>query len=197
MKNLLLILLGLLSLGLVGCSSSRIVLLDTGKTENSIVVRTEGGELILDQPNTYTDLTSAKTKPAPVKTIERQELQHRYRALFSSAPKPPRRFLLYFDPGTTTITAASKQLFAPIEKAIKERIPCDVNIIGHADRTGSREYNTELSLKRARVVYKWLLGKQLDIEKIVIESYGEEDPLVPTRDGVPEPKNRRVEILIR
>jgi outer membrane protein OmpA-like peptidoglycan-associated protein len=38
---------------------------------------------------------------------------------------------------------------------------------------------------------------EIDIENIVVESYGEEDPIIPTADGVAEPRNRRVELLIR
>jgi outer membrane protein OmpA-like peptidoglycan-associated protein len=117
--------------------------------------------------------------------------------LISAAPKPPEHILLYFDPGATTLTAASRLRLPEVEAAINERIPCDVNIIGHADRAGSKEYNIDLSLRRARTLYDWLAGRQLDIANIVVESYGEEDPLIPTEDGVAEPKNRRVEILIR
>ncbi len=88
-------------------------------------------------------------------------------------------------------------LLPKIEQAINDRIPCDVNIIGHADSTGSKEYNINLSLKRARQVRQWLYNLDLNISTIIVESYGEEDPLIPTADGVPEPRNRRVEILVR
>jgi outer membrane protein OmpA-like peptidoglycan-associated protein len=32
---------------------------------------------------------------------------------------------------------------------------------------------------------------------MVIQGFGEERPLVPTADGVREPQNRRVEIILR
>ncbi len=197
MKKLLTVFFLVFSIGLTGCSSSRVILLDVDKTENAIVVKTREGQLVLDKPNTYTELSSSKAKPSAAKEISQQEIQNRYGKLINSAPKPPKHFLLYFDPDATTLTEASKKLFSTIEKAIKDRTPCDVNIIGHTDRTGSKNYNIELSLKRAGSVYNWLLGRKLDIANIVVESYGEEDPLIPTRPGVPEPRNRRVEILIR
>ena len=197
MKRLELVVVLLIFVGLVGCSSSRVVLLDAGKTQNAVVIKTEQGELVLDQPNTFTELSSANAKPSAVKEISQQELQTKYGQLIASAPKPPLFFLLYFEPDATIFSNASEQLFADIEAAIRERIPCDVNIIGHADRTGSKDYNIALSLQRAKAVQSWLLGRNLQIEKIVVESYGEEDPLIPTPDGVAEPRNRRVEILIR
>ncbi len=92
---------------------------------------------------------------------------------------------------------SSRRLFPAVATAIEERAPCDVNIIGHADRMGSREYNIALSLKRARVVAGILRQMDLPLEQVTVESYGEEDPVIPTADGVAEPKNRRVEILVR
>lgn len=95
------------------------------------------------------------------------------------------------------LTEESEKLFTLIEQSIKERTPCDVNIIGHADRAGSTHYNITLSLNRAKSVHTWFSKQSLDIRAITVESYGEEDPIIPTKDGVSEPKNRRVEILIR
>lgn len=197
MKKLLPVLLFLFSIALVGCSTTRIVLLDTDKDANAIVVTTAKGELVLDQPNTFTELSPITTKPAAAKVMDQQELQEKYGQLISSSPLPPVHFLLYFEVDSTMLTAQSKKLFPAVEAAIQNRVPCDVNIIGHADSVGSKKYNIELSLKRARWVYEWLLGRKLDVKNIVVESYGEEDPLIPTADGVPEPRNRRVEILIR
>lgn len=197
MKRLKSIIVLLLFIGLVGCSSSRVVLLETGKTQNALVVKTAQGEQLLDQPNSFTELSSASASPSAAKVLTPQELELHYGRLISAAPKPPRSFLLYFEPGATTLSKASEQLFTEIEVAIKERIPCDVNIIGHADRAGAKDYNIRLSLQRAQQVETWLLGRNLPIEKIVVESYGEEDPLIATPDGVAEPRNRRVEILIR
>jgi outer membrane protein OmpA-like peptidoglycan-associated protein len=46
-------------------------------------------------------------------------------------------------------------------------------------------------------VAEWLRQIPSGITALKIESYGEEDPLIPTPDGVAEPRNRRVEIMIR
>lgn len=197
MKTLARVLFLLIAVGLAGCSLSRVVLLEAGKTQNAVVVKTEAGELVLDEPNTYTELSSAKAKPAAAKVISQQELQAKYGRLISAAPEPPQHFLLYFASGAAALSEESKSLFPEIEAAVKQRSPCDVNIIGHADRTGSKDANIKISLERAKFVHSWLLGRNLEIEKIVVESYGEEDPLIPTPDGVAEPRNRRVEVLIR
>lgn len=196
MKNLFFLHLLLLSLLICSCSTSRVILLENNKANNAIVITTESGELVLDETNTYADISSTSA-PAAIKKITPEELQQTYGALIASAPKPPINFLIYFEPGTAEVTTKSKQLFPEVKKAIKERLPCEVNIIGHADRTGSKKYNIDLSLKRAKRIQQWLSDQKLDISHISVESYGEEDPLIPTDDGVAEPRNRRVEILIR
>ena len=185
-------------ISLSGCApSTRVILLDSGDNQSAVVVKTAAGEQVLDQQNTYTVISSATQKPAQSRAIKPQELEQQYGEFIRTAPKPPRKFTLYFEPGSTTVTNASKKLFPEIEKAIQERSPCDINIIGHADRTGSKEYNIKLSLQRAREVRSWLQQLNVDLNNVSVESYGEEDPLFPTADGVAEPRNRRVEMLIR
>ncbi len=198
MRLLFLVSTALLLISLSGCApSTRVILLDSGKTQNAVVVKTAAGEQVLDQQNTYTVISSATQKPTQTKTINPQQLEQQYGEFIRTAPKPPRKFTLYFEPGSTTVTNASKKQFPEIAKAIQERSPCDVNIIGHADRTGSKKYNIKLSLQRAREVRSWLQQLKVDLNNVIVESYGEEDPLFPTADGVAEPRNRRVEMLIR
>lgn len=184
---------------LSGCSSSsRVVLLEGKKAQSSVIVTMDRGcKRILDTPNSYTVLSSTQAKPSNTKVMNKTELEAEYGALIEAAPKPPQEFLLYFEPGSTTMTDPSTVLLPEIVMAIGNRQPCDVNIIGHADRMGSEEYNVSLSLKRAQRVNQWLLGADVTAERITVESYGESNPLVPTADGVGEPKNRRVEVSIR
>lgn len=195
MKKCLLCSLLLMLVTLCACSGSRVVLLDSGKAQNAIVVHTEAGETVLDRVNSYADISS--TRALNVKVISEEELQQEYGELIALAPKKPVEFLLYFEPGGTVLTTSSQKQLTGIAQAIVDRAPCEVNIIGHADSTGSKEYNINLSLKRARQIRRWLHTQELDILNIYVESYGEEDPLIPTADGVPEPRNRRVEILVR
>lgn len=70
-----------------------------------------------------------------------------------------------------------------------------ITVSGHADRSGSKTYNMALSEQRAISVSiaLQLAGAQA---KIAMEHFGEESPLKATDDGVREPKNRRVELVI-
>lgn len=67
-----------------------------------------------------------------------------------------------------------------------------LTVTGHADRSGSDEYNYALSERRARNVASLLSAA--GVASVTVEAKGEAVPLVETADGIREPQNRRVEI---
>jgi hypothetical protein len=71
-----------------------------------------------------------------------------------------------------------------------------VSVIGHTDTSGSPQYNQELSERRAAAVERELVRLGVPATSITTIAQGQEDLLVPTADGVREPRNRRVEIVI-
>jgi outer membrane protein OmpA-like peptidoglycan-associated protein len=71
-----------------------------------------------------------------------------------------------------------------------------LSLVGHADRSGSTEYNDALSLKRAVSVKSALVQEGIAENSITVSGKGEGEPLVPTADGVREPQNRRVHISL-
>ncbi len=70
-------------------------------------------------------------------------------------------------------------------------------VIGHTDTVGKAEANDELSLRRARAVGNLLVSKGFPADLITPIGRGERELAVATADEVAEPRNRRVEILIR
>ena len=73
----------------------------------------------------------------------------------------------------------------------------DFSVTGHADRAGSEAYNLALSLRRANAVRDALVARGILSQNISVAGRGEAEPAVPTPDGVREPANRRVEIIIQ
>ncbi len=67
-----------------------------------------------------------------------------------------------------------------------------IEIGGHTDATGTEEHNSELSEKRARSVYRFLVGRGIDGRRLVVKGYGYSKPLSSLQDE----KNRRVEITV-
>ena len=67
---------------------------------------------------------------------------------------------------------------------------------GHADRAGSQTYNQALSMRRAKTVRDALVALGVSPARILSNAYGETHPRVDTPDGMVEPRNRRVEVMV-
>ncbi len=189
--------IGMLIASLTNTPSTTVVLIDNGTNQNAIVVETKAGSVFVDKPGGYVSLTSKDEKPSEVKMMSDAQIASKFKSAIASVPLKPVHVLLYFKSGSNELTQESKEKLPQILKEIKKRMPCDVNVIGHADTMGSKEYNVKLSLERANSVKEWIKEQSLDVIQLKVESYGETDLLVKTADNVSEEKNRRVELLIR
>ena len=70
-------------------------------------------------------------------------------------------------------------------------------ITGHTDTTGKIAYNQNLSIKRARAVYDYLVAKNMKKDRMTIEGKGELEPLIsPEKNEEDQRKNRRVEFYL-
>jgi len=193
------VLISVFSILIVGCATRKttVILVDNGKSHNAITVKTNAGSVLIDKPGTYVNLLSKDSKPSEKKVMKQSDIDKTFKTAISAAPLKPIQFLLYFKSGGNELTKDSKAKLPEILKSIKDREPVEVNVIGHADTKGSEKYNIKLSLVRAKSVAQWIHTKDISLNKLKIESYGESDLLVPTADNVSEVKNRRVELLIK
>ena len=71
-----------------------------------------------------------------------------------------------------------------------------MRVEGHTDDTGTREFNMELSQRRASVVRAYLVERGVDGERLSVESYGPDRPVRSGRDERARAKNRRVEFVL-
>jgi outer membrane protein OmpA-like peptidoglycan-associated protein len=72
-----------------------------------------------------------------------------------------------------------------------------IEIEGHTDNVGGKEYNEQLGMERAEAVKRYLYEQhQVPLHKINVISYGEDKPVAPNnkRDG--RAQNRRVVVRI-
>ncbi len=63
-------------------------------------------------------------------------------------------------------------------------------VAGYTDSVGSREYNQDLSERRALAIARWFAGNGARV-RICAQGFGEDALAVPTPDETPEPRNRR------
>lgn len=113
-------------------------------------------------------------------------------------PPPPAcvagPFMVFFDWDKDDITPQAAAILDNAASAYQTCGQAQVMIAGHADRSGSDQYNVGLSQRRAANVRSYLAGRGIPDGVMTTEAFGESRPLVETADGVREPQNRRVEI---
>ncbi len=112
------------------------------------------------------------------------------------APEAPRNFLVFFDWDKADLTADARAIINAAAKASTSMKVTRIETTGHADRSGTDAYNLRLSKRRAEAVKAELNRLGIPAGEIVVRWKGEREPLVATPDGVREPQNRRVEIIL-
>jgi outer membrane protein OmpA-like peptidoglycan-associated protein len=108
-----------------------------------------------------------------------------------------------FDFDSDALTPAGGDAVAKIADIVK-RLAVESELIceGHTDARGTKAYNFELSLRRARRVSDALAGAGIPVERISAQGLGESRPLAAETkpDGSDDPegraRNRRVEVVI-
>lgn len=160
----------------------------------SVVVRQGDREVVLDQP--YAAVGQMTSGPRAY-TSNAQEVEALFGAALAAQPSRPTSFTLYFIEGSDEFTEASKEILASVLAEIATHPVPDIVVVGHTDRVGSDTFNDALALRRAETGRTMLIGRGLPAASIVTAGRGEREPVVPTPDGVAEPRNRRVEIVVR
>ena len=106
----------------------------------------------------------------------------------SNVDAPPRVIVL-----TSALPAEGKTTIA----LSLGRVAANLTVVGHTDTVGPAALNARLAVRRATVVQEILVGRGISAGSIEATSYGESLLLVPTADNVDEPRNRRVEVIVR
>lgn len=182
---------------LCACTQERYVLLpdETGRTGNLVVSPRGEQPITLNAP-----YAGVRTGALGVREegLTPDRVREEFGRSLDAMPMPPRRFTLYFLEGSDQLTSESRAEVAEIFAEIGRRPAPGIRVVGHTDRIGSVEDNDRLGLLRAQKVEAELIRLLgLDEVSISVSSRGEREPLFPTADEVPEPRNRRVEIFVQ
>jgi outer membrane protein OmpA-like peptidoglycan-associated protein len=182
-----------------GCSPGSVVVLmpnPDGKV-GKVSVSNEAGSQVLDSAGQATFVRDAQTAPEAPVVMKQAEINQRFGAALAARPSPPVSFLLYFHSDSTKLVKASNALLPKIIATIKERESVDISVVGHSDTVAGDAYNLRLSRRRAMAVAKILIKNGVDPKALEITSHGKRRLLIPTKDNVREPRNRRVEVTVR
>jgi OOP family OmpA-OmpF porin len=113
------------------------------------------------------------------------------------APAPARTYLVFFDWDRADLTDRARQIITEAAQASTRVQVTRIEVNGYTDKSGTPRYNQGLSVRRANAVAAELVRQGVPRAAITTQGFGENNPLVPTADGVREPQNRRVEIIFR
>jgi outer membrane protein OmpA-like peptidoglycan-associated protein len=157
-----------------------------------VVVQRGDSRQLLDKP--YAGIRSGETR---VTQLPAAEVRQRFGAILSALPPRPASFVLHFVTGTDELTDESKAELPKVLSALRERPVPDVLVVGHTDTMGEPAANDRLSAQRAERVKSHLVEIGIRADRIRTAGRGERELLIATPDDVDEPRNRRVEIIVR
>jgi outer membrane protein OmpA-like peptidoglycan-associated protein len=129
-------------------------------------------------------------------------LQVKFGAPTVVAPPPPPppavapSFMVFFDWDRSNLSQQALNTIKQAADAFRTKGNARITATGHTDTSGPEAYNMALSLRRANTVKDALVRDGVPATAIAVVGRGEQGLLVQTADGVREPQNRRVEIVI-
>ena len=145
---------------------------------------------------------SMTTSPQNNNISAMASLQMRFGAAPPPPPPPPPvvtppSFMVFFDWDRSNLSQQALNTIRQAAAAFKSKGNARITATGHTDTSGPEAYNMALSLRRANAVKDALVRNGVPAQAITVIGRGEAGLLVQTGDGVREPQNRRVEIVIQ
>ncbi|MDY7228793.1 OmpA family protein [Hyalangium rubrum] len=106
---------------------------------------------------------------------------------------------ILFETGQAKIQKQSFKLLDEVASVLaKNPMLGPVLIEGHTDNVGSRNYNVDLSQRRAKAVMEYLVGKGIARKRLSAKGFGFDRPITDNATPLGRAKNRRVDFrLIR
>lgn len=190
--------LGALLLVLGGCAARQSVVLvpDPSGHVGMAEVSTATGRQTLQKAGDMTQVGKASAPPSTITTAQADFITATFGEALAIEPAPAQVTTLLFESGATDLSAEALALLEGIVSASKRQGVVRVSISGHSDATGSMQINNAISLQRAERVRTLLLEHGVPARLMDVSSHGKGNPLIATADGVSEPRNRRVMVVV-
>lgn len=101
-----------------------------------------------------------------------------------------------FDSGKADIKTHFFEVLNSVALVLNEYNKSLIDVYGHTDSDGSDESNQALSHQRASAVSQYLVGQQVNPQRILAKGFGESQPVATNSTSAGKQQNRRVEIRI-
>jgi len=103
---------------------------------------------------------------------------------------------IFFEFDSYELQDKSKTELNEVNRFLTNNPTINVEIEGHTDNKGSNEYNNELSLKRAKAVYDYLINLGIPAGRMKYKGYGSKQPVASNETEEGMAKNRRIEFRV-
>ena len=103
---------------------------------------------------------------------------------------------IFFDFNSDKIQKKSTPTLTKAVEALTGYKEIRVEITGHTDNVGSRDFNLDLSRRRAEAVRQWLLDKGIEPARITTRGAGPDEPIDTNDTAAGRAKNRRIEFKV-
>ncbi|MEJ2008292.1 MAG: OmpA family protein [Acidobacteriota bacterium] len=111
--------------------------------------------------------------------------------------QPSQHATILFGFNKATLTAADQQKLDELAQSVGSMKHYVIQIQGYTDKTGTAQYNLQLSHKRADAVIRYLtMNGKIPLVRIYSMGYGEADPVAPNTTLKGRKLNRRVDITV-
>jgi len=101
-----------------------------------------------------------------------------------------------FEFNKAVLTPRSLEILKPVLATMKENETLEIELSGHTDNIGSKQYNQKLSEARAQAVADYLIKNGIDQKRIKTIGYGFDKPIASNSTPEGRQKNRRTEMKI-
>ena len=123
--------------------------------------------------------------------------------VYQAPPPPPvavtpveQNFIVFFDFNRASLTAEGRRVVQRAASYFQQDGAAHMQLTGYTDAVGTQDYNLELSRRRALTVRNYLVELSVSPDEIGVAWQGKDGQRVATPNGVREPQNRRVEVII-
>ncbi len=162
---------------------------------SAVLLQTERGETVLDAP--YQQAKLRRIGPAQVVKADPDKTNGATPRLFELMPAAQLKYSLLFELGSTDLTPESLAMLPEVLQQAHAVEGGEIVVVGHTDNLGDAALNDRLSLARAQALRKQLIAEGFEEHRVRAVGRGSRDPLPGTEGDAVQPRNRRVELLVR
>jgi outer membrane protein OmpA-like peptidoglycan-associated protein len=102
-----------------------------------------------------------------------------------------------FETDRAELKPGAERTLDGLVRALRDDPAASVSIEGHTDSTGGRDYNIDLSLRRAQAVKDYLASRGIDPGRVSALGLGADYPVASNTTEAGRQQNRRVEVVVQ